>query len=512
MKKINYKSDFDFILRLRDCGGNDVGWPEYDWTARFYTSQKVNAFVAKREGGECVNCYNDDGRIHIVADGHKLGAGVLNVEFTAEIPNGVYPDDAERIVVPLPLDIELIRAAAPCPESFEVEVLLPYIKGDKGDAFTFGDFTPEQIEVLQRPALEAAEDAKEATGTVIRDVQTKSEEWGEAERQRVEAEDTRVAAEKTRAANETARGNNESARKANEEKRVADERERTSAETLRKEAESARQTAEGQRDEAERQRVMEFEGFASILSDKADRTELSNVCGEEELTSETFPEIETVTRQQLRQDLFIDIWNKVCGAYGKHDPANAPDAEHPYCLNGLWLTYNEALTVYGRYRADYNQAEAYARCGARTNIPYDTQWSGSYERFAQQSPSMETAVICHVQNGSLAYAFYNCQKLRTCEIKSSVNVTNVESMFHNCKSLTNLKMRGLARSLWLDGSPLLTVESVRYLCENRGGTSAITVTLHADVYDKIINAGDASEWAGILDLAVSKNITLATTT
>lgn len=35
-------------------------------------------------------------------------------------------------------------------------VALPGIKGDKGDAFTYDDFTPEQIAELQRPATESA--------------------------------------------------------------------------------------------------------------------------------------------------------------------------------------------------------------------------------------------------------------------------------------------------------------------------------------------------------------------
>ncbi len=127
MREINYKSDFDFILRMKDCAGNLIGWPDYDWEAKFYTSQKVNAFVATCKGGKCVNCYNDDGQIHIVCNDHKLSAGVLNVEFTAEIPIGVYPDGTRQTVTPLPLEIELIRAAAPCPESFEVEEILPML-------------------------------------------------------------------------------------------------------------------------------------------------------------------------------------------------------------------------------------------------------------------------------------------------------------------------------------------------------------------------------------------------
>lgn len=55
----------------------------------------------------------------------------------------------ERVVVPEPIMVKEV-------------VALPGIKGDKGDPFTYDDFTPEQIAELQRPATEAAETANNA--------------------------------------------------------------------------------------------------------------------------------------------------------------------------------------------------------------------------------------------------------------------------------------------------------------------------------------------------------------
>lgn len=46
-------------------------------------------------------------------------------------------------------------------EDFTQEQLAK-LKGEKGDAFTYGDFTPEQIADLKRPATEAAQEAKNA--------------------------------------------------------------------------------------------------------------------------------------------------------------------------------------------------------------------------------------------------------------------------------------------------------------------------------------------------------------
>ena len=128
MNKVNYRSDFDFILRLKSCNGNDIGWPAFDWYAKFHTPNgKANAYTASCTGGRCVNCYNDDGRIHIVCDNHHMGLGRLLVEFTAFFPDSDYPDGNERVVAPFPLDIELVRDATCCPVTAEVEMQLPVI-------------------------------------------------------------------------------------------------------------------------------------------------------------------------------------------------------------------------------------------------------------------------------------------------------------------------------------------------------------------------------------------------
>lgn len=196
----NYKSDFDAVLSLTTCATDncemhDVGWPDYDWIARFYTTSKTNVYVASCIGGECVNCFNDNGKIHVIFKNHHLGLGLLQVEFRADLPNNIYPDGIQVEVSPQPLDVELVKGRGDCGTIAQVEVMLPYIKGEKGDkgdqgdigpegpqgqrgevgptgprgpqgprgdAFTYEDFTPEQLEGLQRPAIEAAQRAEAA--------------------------------------------------------------------------------------------------------------------------------------------------------------------------------------------------------------------------------------------------------------------------------------------------------------------------------------------------------------
>lgn len=134
MQRINYKSDFDFILKLRDCKGDAVGFPGYDWEARLWTPQnKANAYTASCRGGVCENCYNDNGEIHIVCDGHRLGLGQLCAELTVELPNGIYPDGYRKRVEPQLLDIELVNDAGDCPTEAQTEVAVAYAVIDAYD-------------------------------------------------------------------------------------------------------------------------------------------------------------------------------------------------------------------------------------------------------------------------------------------------------------------------------------------------------------------------------------------
>lgn len=170
MKRINYKSDFDFILHLYSClVGNDgkevegsrkeLGWPDYDFKALFYTSVKSNGYTASCVGGVATNCYNDNGKIHVVVDGHHIGPGQLRVDFSAELPREIYPDGQQRKVFTQPLGIELVTGCGECPSAAEAEVLLPYIKGDKGDKLTYADLTAEDKADLVAP-IQAQMDAK----------------------------------------------------------------------------------------------------------------------------------------------------------------------------------------------------------------------------------------------------------------------------------------------------------------------------------------------------------------
>ena len=427
MKKINCKSDFDFILHLRNANGDEIGFPDYDWKATLSTGRRLNIFTASCIGGVCTNCFNDNGQIRIVADNHRLGPGTLNVEFQALLPNESYPDGSRSFVIVEDTDIELMQCSSEAPSETELELLLPYIrgekgekgdsgaKGDKGEPFTFADFTPAQIAQLQAPAQSAATTAYSAA----------------------------------MAADNAAQAANE-----------------------------ALSTINGKQERLTDSEDITVEGTKLSLTDKAAKR------------------------------LFVDIWNTLCGKYGKHDPDGAPDQEHPFLLNGIYLTYKEALDCLRYFRRDYDQTEAYANSGCRTHIPVPTEWNGTYSRFAQNAKNLEVAFLPYVISGSISQAFYGCARLKTCTL-SCATLTSTDLAFYNCSALVNLKFKGLRNSISLSHSPAISAESINYLITNRGGTNAITVTVHPDVYSKLSDATN-SEWFALTEAASLKNIQFAT--
>ena len=133
-----------------------------------------------------------------------------------------------------------------------------YVKGNQGEAFTYNDFTPEQIAELQRPATEKAEEleAAEKLRKQAESARVTAENLRlQAESLRDQAETLRAQAESLRVQAETLRAQAESARVQAEQGRVQAETLRDSAETLRVQAESARVQAEQARVQTEALRV-----------------------------------------------------------------------------------------------------------------------------------------------------------------------------------------------------------------------------------------------------------------
>lgn len=129
MRKINYKSAFDFAMRLKDASGKEVPFPECDWNALFWTSNKPNAYRVSCIGGVYVNCFREaDGSIHFVFDNHRMGKGTLHWEPHFRFPNDIYPDGIQDTFRKAQLGIELVDGDDDdVSDTPDVEVYMPAV-------------------------------------------------------------------------------------------------------------------------------------------------------------------------------------------------------------------------------------------------------------------------------------------------------------------------------------------------------------------------------------------------
>lgn len=248
---------------------------------------------------------------------------------------------------------------------------------------------------------------------------------------------------------------------------------------------------------------------------------------------------------------FIDAWN-ARGDYNKvspgssgykdylvvarYDPDNAPDDLHPFFINNLWLTYGEALDVMSvAFPTLLSDSE---RCKARTLFPFKGDYSFSLERYGYGSRNIETLHILDgyqlggtrakdsamaVKNtGNIAY---DSIKLR--EIIGVLNVGKDTVIKHlNGSSgywpnLERIWLNSIVKSVDFQSSPNIEIECWEYMIDNAANTSAITLTVHPDVFAKMtgdisneavakLSEAERERWEAVGAKAASKNINIAT--
>lgn len=496
----NYKSDFDAILHLKSCVGDvckEIGWPDYDWVAKFYTTSHDNVYIASNVGGVLTNCFDDNGNIHVVFNNHGLPSGTLRVEFSAEIPNEIYPDGSQLEVSPQSLNIELVRGVGDCGTIADVEVMLSFIKGDKGDAFTYEDFTAEQIAELQRPATEAAESVSRLEEEVSQAeaLRASAEQTRKAnEQSRISAENGRVSGENERKANEIARQDNEATRIANENERQQNEESRVSAETARAE---------------------EFATWEEKIDSKQDALTTS-----EDLSISAFNELSLTDMAKKR--LFIDMWNKAAGFYGTYNAETGC-----FELNGLTdITYDEAMNIF-RTGIQHNSLpdinSMYSYMNIRTNLHlfnYNLLNIKIHSLFSH-CQNLEVANVGLIASNAYG-AFRDCPKLKKILGPLSLQYKPVNDyMFLNCMALEEVQIQYLRTNISFSDSPLLSLISLKYMVQWGGTTSPITITVHPDVYAKLtgdatnevagaLTAEELAQWQQLVTDAAAKQISFAT--
>lgn len=179
--------------------------------------------------------------------------------------------------------------------------------------------------------------------------------------------------------------------------------------------------------------------------------------------------------------------------------------------------------IYGNH---FGGGQAYANTNSnrliRTNLPPVDIISGQLRScnmmFLGQA-KLEVAIVSGSPGGTISltgnsYAMFGtCPKLHT--VLGIIDMTNLTAAgqystpFHNCPALTNVKIYKLKVSLFLGSCAAISLESLSYLVTNAANTTAITITVHSEVYAKLTDETNA-EWHAVLEAAAEKNITFAT--
>lgn len=232
-----------------------------------------------------------------------------------------------------------------------------------------------------------------------------------------------------------------------------------------------------------------------------------------------------------KRAVFIDMFNEAAGDDGY---ARMDNGVFDCKLNGVPLTYEEAIEVYASYPLSKHR-----------NPTRQAMFSGSRDKtlFPINTDSflatnyIETFLSCHnlvavkfitasnnpiVAISSAQNMFKNCESLKYIYgVLAFTSNVNVSGAFDFCLSLEEVRIKDLAKSLDLASSPKLSLDSVAFMVQNAANTTAITVTVHADVFAKLtgdttneasaaLTEEELAQWAQVLTDALEKNITFAT--
>lgn len=427
-----------------------------------------------------------------------------------------------------------------------------------GEPFAYDDFTPEQIEGLKKPALDAAAVAGAAADAATKaaaNADNVAKTATEAASSAVDAADragqaavdaglAKNAAEEAAVRATEAAGAAGSA--AEEASSAAEAASQTNTEVST--AEQGRVTAEEQRASAEQTRQTEF---SQLKQDAQTATQEANAAAQAANQAAESIE-ESLSAKQDKTDNTLQTTDKtVVGGINEvngkavdaptlalrklYEAAGAVYNEETgfYELNGLTdITEEEMSTIYREFSGYTLGDSPYKYYGIKSrtnilpveNISGDTTFSRfNYAATFAQSKKLEVLRLCYnaVAVESTASMFNGCMKLKSIQGIIILHTSNDigKSMFINCLSLKNVQIQNLTTSISFQSSLLLSYGSLSYLVTNAANTSAITVTVHPTTYSYLTGTaqpsaevgGTSEEWQALLTTAQGKQISFATT-
>lgn len=155
---INYKSDFSILVSFEE------GIPTYPWRMLFRTEPSpsilnadINAsysggYIARFDGSEYARAQVVSGSetdILIEFKEHGLQPGQLRMEWDIMVQSDLFEDLSQRLVSPKLTPITLVESAGDEIDTTIIPILVPVVRGDQGEAFTYDDFTAEQLAALK---------------------------------------------------------------------------------------------------------------------------------------------------------------------------------------------------------------------------------------------------------------------------------------------------------------------------------------------------------------------------
>lgn len=192
-----------------------------------------------------------------------------------------------------------------------------------------------------------------------------------------------------------------------------------------------------------------------------------------------------------------------------------------YELNGLTdITEDEMKVIYVQTNhMDYieNMSDVFSGYSFRTNLGFRYSRHTNDRDFNlknafRENKQLEVLVLgpdnenWPMRCSSLQNFILNCVKVKKV-IGYLICRTRIDIL--EVPLLEEIRIKHLQASFNANTSPNLSLESLQYLITNAANTSAITVTVHADVYAKIQDETNV-EWHALIETAAAKQITFAT--
>lgn len=174
-------------------------------------------------------------------------------------------------------------------------------------------------------------------------------------------------------------------------------------------------------------------------------------------------------------------------------------------LNGLGDITNEQIrNIYNttiNFGISPSMGEALKMASVRTNFfLYFRQGTSATEMYQTfYNANIEVGKICLRYN--ITSTIYNIRFFATsnhktrhfigiCDLQKISSANNVQYAFDDCTLLKTINIKNLKVSLEFPNSSMLTTKSILYMINNEKATSAITITLHADVYARAMANAD----------------------